>query len=115
MRTLTAEEKNVILNKGTEYPFTGKYDKFYENGIYFCKQCDEPLFSSDSKFNSGSGWPSFDDSIKDKVSEVLDKDGMRIEIICSNCKAHLGHIFKGENITNKNARFCVNSISLIHK
>jgi methionine-R-sulfoxide reductase len=113
-RTLNEEEQRVILHKGTEYPFTGKYDKFYEDGVYSCKQCGESLFDSSSKFNSGSGWPSFDDAIDGKVSEVPDKDGRRVEIVCSNCGGHLGHVFRGEGFTDKNARFCVNSVSLIH-
>ena len=112
-RDLNEEEKRVILLKGTEYPFTGKYDKFYEKGKYLCKQCGTSLFSSESKFNSGSGWPSFDTGIENMVKEIPDRDGKRVEIVCSKCDGHLGHIFKGEGFTDKNARFCVNSISLI--
>lgn len=114
-RELNAEEERVILHKGTEYPFTGKYDKFYEDGIYYCKRCGTPLFKSSSKFNSGSGWPSFDDAIEGNVTELPDRDGRRIEIVCSKCKGHLGHVFRGEGFTSKNARFCVNSISLLHE
>jgi methionine-R-sulfoxide reductase len=113
-RKLTEEEERVILHKGTEYPFTGKYDKFYEEGVFHCKQCGTPLFKSESKFNSGSGWPSFDDTISGNVSEILDRDGRRVEIVCANCGGHLGHVFRGESFTEKNSRFCVNSISIIH-
>ncbi len=109
---LTAEEARVIEHKGTEMPFTGKYDKFYEAGIYQCKKCNTPLFSSQDKFNSGSGWPSFDDAIEGAVKEVPDADGRRIEIVCSTCGGHLGHVFRGEQMTPKNTRHCVNSLSL---
>lgn len=109
---LNAEEEYVILKKGTERPFTGKYDKFYEDGVYVCKQCDEKLYDSSAKFNSGCGWPSFDDDLSDMVERVPDPDGRRIEIVCRNCKGHLGHVFKGERFTDKNTRHCVNSISL---
>jgi methionine-R-sulfoxide reductase len=109
---LTNEEKQIILHKGTEQAFSGKYDKFYEDGIYECKQCGSKLFNSTSKFNSKSGWPSFDDCIDNNVKEILDTDGNRIEIICNNCNGHLGHVFKGEGYTNKMTRHCVNSASL---
>jgi methionine-R-sulfoxide reductase len=114
-RQLSEEESRVINGKGTEYPFTGKYNKFYEDGKYFCKKCGNELFTSESKFDSKSGWPSFDNSIKNQVKEIPDKDGQRVEIVCAKCDAHLGHIFRGEGFTNKNARYCVNSISLIHE
>ncbi len=110
-KKLTPEEERVIVHKGTEMPFTGKYNDFYEDGIYVCKRCQTPLFSSKDKFSSGSGWPSFDDDLGN-VERVLDADGRRIEIICKNCKAHLGHVFEGEQFTPKNTRHCVNSISL---
>ena len=109
---LNENEKKVILEKGTERAFTGLYVDHKEKGIYNCKQCDIALFTSESKFDSHSGWPSFDDSIKDNVLEIADDDGMRVEIICNNCKAHLGHVFKNESFTSKQTRHCVNSISL---
>lgn len=110
--TLTEEEKQVILHKGTQRAFSGKYVENKENGIYTCKQCNTPLFKSDAKFDSGTGWPSFDDMIDNNVEEIPDSDGMRIEIVCANCKGHLGHVFKGEGFTSKHTRHCVNSISL---
>lgn len=111
-KKLNPEEARVILHKGTEMPFTGKYDKFYEKGTYTCKQCGAVLYKSSDKFNSGCGWPSFDDAIEGAVKEVPDADGMRVEIVCANCGAHLGHVFRGEQITPKNTRHCVNSISM---
>ena len=112
---LTPEEIYVIENKGTEMPFSGKYNGFYEAGIYNCKKCNTPLFSSTDKFDSGSGWPSFDDNLPNSVKEIPDADGRRVEIVCANCGGHLGHVFRGEQITPKSTRHCVNSISLDFK
>ncbi|HEC1890501.1 TPA: methionine-R-sulfoxide reductase [Campylobacter jejuni] len=112
MKELNEEEKKVILNKGTEAPFSGKYNDFYEKGIYQCKQCGASLYKSEDKFKSGCGWPSFDDEIKGAVKRISDKDGIRTEIVCANCNGHLGHVFEGEGFSAKNVRHCVNSISL---
>ncbi len=112
MRKLTPEEENIIIYKGTETPFTGKYLNNKENGIYTCRQCGMPLYKSNDKFESDCGWPSFDNAIDNNVKEVPDADGKRVEIICNNCQAHLGHVFRGENMTEKNVRYCVNSISM---
>jgi peptide methionine sulfoxide reductase msrA/msrB len=109
---LTPQEVAVILNKGTEYPHTGEFVNSKNKGTYICKQCDAPLYSSDDKFESHCGWPSFDDEIKGAVIRVPDSDGRRIEIVCANCRGHLGHVFEGENYTAKNTRHCVNSISM---
>jgi methionine-R-sulfoxide reductase len=109
---LSTEEEYVIVHKGTEMPFTGEYNKFYKPGIYVCRRCNVSLYSSASKFDSGCGWPSFDEEVSGAVEQIPDKDGRRTEIVCKNCGGHLGHVFKGERFTSKNTRHCVNSISI---
>ncbi len=112
IKKLNDFEKAVIVDKATERPFTGALLYNKEKGIYHCKLCGAPLFSSNAKFDSGSGWPSFDEALPGAVREVPDADGRRIEIVCARCGAHLGHVFRGEGMTPKNTRFCVNSVSL---
>jgi peptide methionine sulfoxide reductase msrA/msrB len=109
---LTPEEERVIIHKGTEPPFSGKYVNHFEDGTYTCKRCGAKLFDSSSKFHTTCGWPSFDDQIEASVKLQPDADGVRTEIVCANCGAHLGHVFVGEHLTPKNTRYCVNSVSL---
>lgn len=109
---LIPEEEKIILAKDTEAPFSGEYDDFFKKGIYVCKRCDNPLFDSRTKFKSNCGWPSFDDHFKNSVKKLPDADGRRIEIVCTRCGGHLGHVFEGEGITKKNTRHCVNSLSI---
>jgi methionine-R-sulfoxide reductase len=109
---LSKEEQRVILHKGTERPYSGEFNDFKREGVFVCRHCDSPLYTSESKFDSGCGWPSFDDNVSDAVERVMDADGSRVEIVCKNCKGHLGHVFEGERFTSKNTRHCVNSISM---
>ena len=112
---LSPFESHVLKDKGTEAPFSGEYENHFEKGIYCCKNCGHELYTSNAKFHSGCGWPSFDSMLADAVTITVDADGRRKEIICAQCEAHLGHVFVGENFTPKNTRHCVNSISIKFK
>lgn len=112
MNRLTPEEEYIIIAKGTEAPFSGEYDDFYEDGTFICRRCNAPLFSSKAKFDAGCGWPAFDENFPDAVKRLPDEDGQRVEIQCANCGAHLGHVFEGEKMTEKDTRHCVNSLSI---
>ena len=114
---LTAEEQHILKNKGTEAPFTGEYNEHFESGLFICRACKNPLYESNTKFNSGCGWPSFDDEIEGAINRHEDLSGgrTRTEICCAKCDGHLGHLFHGEQITAKDTRHCVNSLSICFK
>ncbi|KAL7002951.1 peptide-methionine (R)-S-oxide reductase [Sarracenia purpurea var. burkii] len=110
---LSPEQFRILRQKGTEYPGTGAYDKFFGEGVYSCAGCGTPLYKSTTKFNSGCGWPAFYEGLPGAINCNPDPDGMRIEITCAACGGHLGHVFKGEGFqTPTDERHCVNSISL---
>ena len=109
---LTPEEERIIEHRGTERPYSGEYCDFKADGTFLCKRCSAPLYRSDDKFDSRCGWPSFDDAIEGAVTRKPDPDGHRVEIVCSACDGHLGHVFEGEGFTPANVRHCVNSLSI---
>jgi len=109
---LSPKEISILIHKATEMPYSGKFYTHQEEGVYICKNCSAPLYKSEDKFDSGCGWPSFDDTIQDGVKELIDADGRRVEIVCGSCGGHLGHVFRGERFTSKDTRHCVNSLSL---
>lgn len=112
MNELNEEEKRVMIGKGTETPFSGEYCQTQTEGLYVCRQCEAPLYLSENKFEAHCGWPSFDQEIPGAVLRTGDPDGQRTEITCAKCGGHLGHVFLGEQFTEKNTRHCVNSLSL---
>jgi len=112
MPKLTSEEAHIILAKGTEAPYSGEYHDEKREGAYICRQCGELLYTSDAKFDSRTGWPSFDDEFGNNVKRVTDADGRRVELVCAQCGGHLGHVFEGEGFTQKSTRHCVNSLSI---
>lgn len=110
--SLTSEEAHVIIGKGTEAPYSSEYELHREKWVFLCRQCDAPLFTSEMKFDSWCGWPAFDDALPGRVKWTLDADGRRTEISCASCAGHLGHVFIGEKLTEKNTRHCVNGLSM---
>ncbi len=110
--TLSADEARIIVGQGTEAPFSGEYDRFFVPGTYLCRRCNTPLYDAKTKFDAGCGWPAFDDVFPGAVKRLTDTDGRRTEIRCNHCDAHLGHVFLGERLTEKDTRHCVNSLSL---
>ena len=110
---LTPQQEQVLVNKATDRPYTGDYYEKKDNGLYICRRCNNPLYTSEDKFDSHCGWPSFDDEIKGSVTRIPDADGRRTEIVCNNCQGHLGHVFLGEEMTDKNTRHCVNTSSIL--